>query len=86
MSALQEAMEGAVRMAYEEWTAAAQSGRRSAPGGWSSLFPKTPGSVNLLPSGASSSGSGAGRRAGETPPGEAKARTLMTWEPLETAA
>src|SRR6266542_1204064 len=86
MSALQESMEGAIRMAYEEWTATGPSGRRSAPGGLSSLFPKTPASVNLLPSGASSSGSSAGRREAETPPEEANARTLITWEQLETAA
>jgi len=86
MSALQEAMEGAIRMAYEEWTATCPSGRRSAPGGLSSLFPKTPAPVNLLPSGASPSGSGAGRKPAETPPEEANPRTLITWEQLETAA
>ncbi len=73
-------------MAYEEWTAAGPPWRRSAPRGLSSLFPMTSASVNLLPSGASPSGSGAGRREAETPPEEANARTLITWEQLETAA
>jgi hypothetical protein len=85
MSALQEAMEGAVRVAYEEWTAAGPTWRPSAPGGLSSLFSKTPAPVNLLPSG-SPSGSDAGRREAESAPKEANARTLITWEQLETAA